>query len=146
MMAPVPVLQAVARATSTLRIGMTVFDNNLRHPAMLAKEAATLDFLTDGRLEFGIGSGWVKEDYDAAGMPFEPGAVRVERLEEAVHIINDLWTGEPVTFTGRHYSIAGLANYPSPAQRPRPPIMVAGGWTPPRTTRWWSRRRSRQCG
>jgi probable F420-dependent oxidoreductase len=91
------------------------------------KEAATLDFLTDGRLEFGIGAGYARDEYDAAGLPFAPAVVRVERLEEAVQIIMDLWTGEPVNFTGRHYSISGLTNYPRPAQRPRPPILIAGG-------------------
>lgn len=126
-LAPVPALTAAALATTTLRVACTVFDNDFRHPAMLARELATLDFLSDGRLEVGIGAGWYKTEYDRAGIPFDPPAVRVGRLEEAVCVLKELWRGGPVTFTGRHYTLAGLENWPPPVQRPHPPLFIGGG-------------------
>jgi probable F420-dependent oxidoreductase len=126
-LAAVPALMAAAAATSTLRVTCTVFDNDYRHPALLAKEAATIDLLGDGRLEFGIGAGWQKGEYDQTGIPFEPPAVRVERLEEAVRIITGLWAGGPFSFAGRHYTIRALENAPRPVQRPQPPIFIGGG-------------------
>jgi probable F420-dependent oxidoreductase len=126
-LAPIPALTAAALATTTLRIGCTVFDNDFRHPAMLAKELATLDLLSDGRLEVGIGAGWYKTEYEQAGIPFDPPAVRVGRLEEAVCVLKELWRGGPVTFTGAHYTLAGLENWPPPVQRPHPPLFIGGG-------------------
>jgi len=124
---PGPALMAAALATSTLRVSCTVFDNDFRHPALLAKEAASVDVLSGGRFEFGIGAGWFKPEYDQTGIPFEPPAVRVSRLEEAVQVIKGLWGDDPLTFSGRHYTISGLAGTPRPVQRPHPPIYVGGG-------------------
>jgi probable F420-dependent oxidoreductase len=118
---------AAADATSTLRVGSLVFANDYRHPALLAKEAATVDRLTGGRLEFGLGAGWMAADYEAAGLVLDPPSVRIERLEEALSIILRLWSGEPVDHDGRHYRIRGLEGRPLPAQRPRPPVVIGGG-------------------
>lgn len=125
--APLPALVAAAAATTTLRVGTMVIDNDFRHPAMLAKELATIDFLTEGRLEVGVGAGWLKQEYEAAGIPFDPAAVRIARLAEAVTVIKALWRGEPVDFSGDHYSITDLTMTPSPVQTPHPPLMIGGG-------------------
>jgi probable F420-dependent oxidoreductase len=124
---PGPALTAAAMATTTLRVGCTVFDNDFRHPALLAKEAASIDVLTGGRFEFGIGAGWNKREYDQVGIPFDPPAVRVARMEEAVHVIKGLWGDGPCSFAGRHYTISGLDGTPKSVQRPHPPIFMGGG-------------------
>ena len=126
-LAPVPALTAAALATTRLRVGSLVFSNDFRHPVVLAKEVATLDVLSGGRFELGLGAGWLKAEYDQAGIPFDAPATRVERLEEAVTIVKGLLAGERVTFTGRHYSIADLEGRPVPVQRPHPPILIGGG-------------------
>jgi probable F420-dependent oxidoreductase len=125
--APVPALVAAADATTTLRVGCTVFANDYRHPALLAKEAATVDVLTDGRFEFGLGAGWVKTEHAQAGIPFDPPGVRVARMEEALRVIKALWAGGPVHHQGAHYTIAGLVGTPAPVQQPHPPVFVGGG-------------------
>lgn len=125
--AAVPALVAAADATTSLRVGCTVFANDFRHPAMLAKEVATADVLTDGRFEFGLGAGWVKEEYDQVGIPFDPPAVRVARMEESIEVMRALWAGGPVHHQGSYYTIAGLEGTPAPVQRPHPPIFVGGG-------------------
>src|SRR3954454_1710909 len=112
--APVPGLMAAADATATIRLGCQVFDNDFRHPALLAKEAATLDVLTDGRFEFGLGAGWSKEEYDQTGIAFDPPSVRVARMQEGLKIIKALWGGDPVTHAGTYYTIAGLEGTPTP--------------------------------
>src|SRR5579864_8821656 len=99
-LAPVPALLAAAFATTRLRVTCTVFDNDFRHPAALAKDIATADMLSGGRFEFGIGAGWNKPSYDRVGVPFGPPGVRVGRLEEAVRIIKGLWQDGPLTFAG----------------------------------------------
>jgi probable F420-dependent oxidoreductase len=124
---PVPAMVAAADATSSLRIGCQVFNNDIRHPAVLAKEAATLDVMIDGRLEFGIGAGWSKEEYDQAGIPFESPGVRVSRMEEGLGVIKALWADGPVHHDGLFYRITGLEGKPKPLQRPHPPILVGGG-------------------
>jgi probable F420-dependent oxidoreductase len=126
-LAPLTALMAVAEASSTLRIGSYVFANDFRHPAVLAKEAATLDVLSEGRFELGIGTGYLGPDYATTGIPFDPPGVRVSRLRESIHIIKGLFADDPVTFTGTYYSITGLEGYPKPHQRPHPPLLVAGG-------------------
>jgi probable F420-dependent oxidoreductase len=125
--APLVALAAAAGATGRLRLGTMVLDNDFRHPAMLAKEAATLDALSGGRLELGIGAGWLRNEYERAGMPFDTAGVRIERLEEALRVIDGLWAGGPFSLVGRHYQIDGLELAPLPAQRPRPPIFLGGG-------------------
>ena len=126
-LAPVPALTAAALATTRLRVGSLVFSNDFRHPAVLAKEAATIDVLSGGRFELGLGGGWLRAEYDQTGIPFEAPGTRVERLEEAVTIIKGLLAGERVTFAGRHYAIADLEGCPTPVQRPHPPIVIGGG-------------------
>jgi len=123
----VAALTAAAAATTTLRLGSYVVANDFRHPAVLAKEAATLDLLSDGRLELGIGAGWMRAEYEAAGIPFDPPAVRVARLEEAIRLVELLWADGPTTFVGEHYRTTGLDLGPTPIQRPHPPILVGGG-------------------
>ena len=126
-LAPVPALTAAALATTRLRVGSLVFSNDFRHPAVLAKDAATIDVLSAGRFELGLGAGWLRAEYDQAGIPFEAPGTRVGRLEEAVTIIKGLLAGERVTFAGRHYTIADLEGRPTPVQRPHPPIAIGGG-------------------
>jgi probable F420-dependent oxidoreductase len=126
-LAPMPAIAMAAAHTTTLRIGSLVFDNDYKHPAILAKEAATIDVLCDGRLELGIGAGWMKTDYDALGLPYDPPAVRVDRFEEALHVIKGCLTGEPFDYKGEHYRIENYASWPKPAQQPGPPILIGGG-------------------
>ena len=121
--APVPALMAAADATTTLRVGALVWDNDYRHPAVLAKELATLDLLSDGRLEVGIGAGWEKIDYDHTGIAYDPPAVRVSRFAEAVAIIKGLFEDGPFTYQGEHYTITDYDSYPKPLQK-RPPLLA----------------------
>jgi probable F420-dependent oxidoreductase len=125
-LAPIPALMSAAHATTTLRVGTNVLNNDLRHPVLVAREIATADVLTDGRFQLGLGAGHMKSEYDEAGLSFEDGRERVERLGEAVTIIKKLLDGETVTFTGRHYRVAGHKVHPLPAQRPHPPILIGG--------------------
>ena len=120
-------LMAAAGATSTIRVGSMVYDNDFRHPAIVAKDAATLDLLSGGRFELGLGAGWLLADYAQTGIGFDLGRVRVERLEEAVRIITAYLEGGPVTFKGKHYAVSELEGLPRPAQRPRPPLLIGGG-------------------
>jgi probable F420-dependent oxidoreductase len=125
--APLVALAAAAGATSRLRLGTMVIDNDFRHPAMLAKETATLDALSGGRMELGIGAGWLRNEYERAGIAYDSAGTRIERLEEALRVIDGLWAGGPLAFAGRHYQIDGLELAPLPVQRPRPPIFLGGG-------------------
>lgn len=126
-LAPVPALMAAADATTRLRIGTLVFCNDYRHPLMLAKEASTLDLLSDGRLELSLGAGWMRRDYEQSGMRYDPPRTRVDRFEEAVTVIKGLMGDEPFSFEGRHYRISEVDGAPKPSQRPRPPLMIGGG-------------------
>jgi probable F420-dependent oxidoreductase len=126
-LAPMVALTAAAGATRTLRVGTLVLDNDYRHPVLLAKEAATLDLLSGGRFELGIGAGWLREEYRRAGMPFDPPGVRVGRLEESLQVLKGLLAGPAFAFAGAHYSVTGLEGFPRPVQRPRPPILVGAG-------------------
>jgi probable F420-dependent oxidoreductase len=122
--APMIALMAAADATRTLRVGSLVLDNDYRHPVVLAKEAATLDVLSNGRFELGLGAGWAKTEYQQAGISFDAPGIRVGRLEEAVHVIKGLFADEPLTFSGVYYTIDQLNGYPKPIQRPHPPILI----------------------
>jgi probable F420-dependent oxidoreductase len=124
--APLTALAVAAEATSSLRVGSLVLCNDFRHPAWVAKEAATLDLLSDGRFELGTGAGYLPADYTQTGMSFEPPATRISRLDEALDLMVRLFTGETVSFSGKHYTIAGLQGRPKPVQRPHPPIFVGG--------------------
>jgi probable F420-dependent oxidoreductase len=126
-LAPLVALMAAAAATRTLRVGSLVLDNDYRHPVVLAKEAATLDLLSGGRFELGIGAGWLRDEYDRAGIPFEDPAVRVGRLEESLQVLKGLLAGPALTFKGEHYTVDGIAGFPAPVQRPHPPILVGAG-------------------
>ena len=126
-LAPLTSLMAAAEATTRLRVGSLVFANDFRHPVVLAREAATIDLLSEGRLEFGFGTGWEREDYEFTGTALDTPGIRVSRFEEAVHIIKALFSDGPVTFSGSHYKITNLTGFPKPAQRPYPPILIGGG-------------------
>jgi probable F420-dependent oxidoreductase len=128
-LAPLPALMAAAMATRTLRVGTYVIANDFRNPVLLAKEAATLDVLSSGRFELGIGVGRpaAAEDNRMLGIPFDSGAVRVARLAESLALIKALLSGQTVTATGPHYSAANAQVSPRPLQEPRPPILVAAG-------------------
>jgi probable F420-dependent oxidoreductase len=125
-LSPVPALAAAAAATTRIRIGSYVFANDFRHPLLLAREAATLDVLSDGRLEFGIGAGWRVSDYTQLGVPYDLPGRRIDRLEEALGIIRRLFAGETVTHAGAAYAVRGARLHPTPVQRPIP-IMLGGG-------------------
>jgi probable F420-dependent oxidoreductase len=126
-LAPMPALAAAAAATSALRVGGLVFDNDYRHPLVFAKEMATLDVLSGGRVEVGIGAGWMRSDYDAAGIEYESPGVRIGRLKEALAIIKGLFGDSPVDFRGQHYTITNHQGLPRPVQKPHPPILLGGG-------------------
>ncbi len=133
-LAPIAAMTAAACATETLRVGCLVFANDYRHPLVLAKELATLDRLSGGRVEIGLGAGWMASDYLQAGMAFDAPRDRVSRLEEAVGVIKAFFAGGPVDYAGDHYTVTGHEMYPPSRQQPRPPILlVAGG---PRMTRF----------
>jgi probable F420-dependent oxidoreductase len=124
--APMPALVSAAEATTRLRVGTNVLNNDLRHPVLVAREAATVDLLTDGRLQLGLGAGSIESEYDAVGLSFDPGATRVDRLAEAVIIIKGLLGGEEVSFTGHHYRVTGHTIAPLPLQKPHPPVLIGG--------------------
>ncbi len=124
---PLLALAWVAAQTRTLRLGTLVLGNDFRHPAVLAKDAAALDRVSGGRLELGLGAGWLQGDYDALGLPYDEPRVRIDRLEEALAVVKACWRGEAFDFAGEHYEIRGYAARPQPVQHPRPPILVGGG-------------------
>ena len=124
---PLVALTAVALATTSLRVGTVVLANDYRHPAVLAKELASLDVVSAGRLEIGIGAGWMASDYQQAGIGFDRPGVRIERLDEAVTVLEGCFGDGPFDFEGDHYRISGLDSQPKPVQEPRPPILMAGG-------------------
>lgn len=126
-LSPVAALMAAADATSTLVVGALVFCNDYRHPAVLAKEAATLDILSEGRFELGMGAGWMTSDYEAAGIAMDAPGVRIARLEEAVQVVRGLLSEGPCDFEGEHYRIRGLSGSPKPVQQPLPLLIGGGG-------------------
>jgi probable F420-dependent oxidoreductase len=127
-LAPIPALAAVAAATTTLRMGSLVFGNDYRHPFVLAKEAATLDLLSEGRFELSLGAGWMKTDYEEAALTYDTPRVRVERFEEAVQVLQGLLrTDGPFSFDGAHYQVHAHTLTPRPVQRPGPPLIIGGG-------------------
>lgn len=123
---PIAAMAAAAAVTETLRVGTLVHANDYRHPAILAKELSTIDHLSNGRVEIGLGAGWMAPDYEQAGMAFDPPGTRVSRLEEAVTIVKALMAGGPVTVHGDHYTVTDHELYPPPVQA-QPPLMIAGG-------------------
>ena len=125
--APLPALTAAACATTRLRLSMFVLANDMRHPGVLAKEVATLDVLSGGRVELGLGAGWDQAEYAALGVPFDRPSVRIARLEEAVTAIRSLLAGETVSAQGEHYQLQGLSVRPRPVQAGGVPIVLGGG-------------------
>ena len=124
--APWTTLATVAQVTRSLRVGTLVIANDFRHPAVLAKEVTTLDQLSGGRVELGLGAGFLREEFERAGLTFYPNKVRVDRVAESLEILDALLRGCQVTHQGEHYTFDGFVNFPPPAQRPRPPILIAG--------------------
>ena len=125
-LAPIPVLTAVAMASERLRLCALVFNNDLRHPAVLAQDLATLDVLSEGRVVVGIGAGWNEPEYRSIGLPFDPPPVRISRMLEAVAILRGLFADGPFSFEGRFYSIHDLDGQPKPVTRPHPPFLIGG--------------------
>jgi len=125
--APIPALTAAALATTTLRVGALVFDNDYRHPVVLAKEAATLDLLSGGRLELGLGAGWMNTDYEQSGIPQDRAGVRVERMQEAIAVLKGCFAPGAFSYEGKHYKITGFDGLPKPVQQPSPPLLIGGG-------------------
>lgn len=126
-MGVIPALVAAADATTTLRLGSFMFANDFRHPVFLAQDAATIDVLSGGRFELGLGTGWLMADYEKTGIPFDSPTVRVARMEEAVTVLKGCWTDSPFTFSGTYYTVKDLNGITQPHQKPRPPIMIGGG-------------------
>lgn len=124
-LAPIPALAMVAAATTTLKVGTLVLGNDYKHPAVVAKEAATIEVLAPGRVELGIGAGWMKVDYDALGWAYDKPSVRIERLDEAIHIMEDCWSGNPFSFSGNHYTVTDYTGLPTPTSKI--PLLVGGG-------------------
>jgi probable F420-dependent oxidoreductase len=127
VLAPMTALAMAAEATSTLRVGALVFDNDYKHPAILAKEWATIDVLSGGRTELGIGAGWMKTDYDALGLPYDSPGTRIARLDEGLQVIKGCFSGEQFSFSGEHYTITDYTAMPKPAQEGGIPILIGGG-------------------
>ena len=126
-LAVAPALMALAEATTHLRIGSRVSCIDYHHPVVLAKEMATIDLLSEGRLEVGLGAGWLAGEYEALGVPFEAAGQRIERLDEVVTLMKKLFGGGEVTFHGKHFHVEGFEGAPRPVQRPHPPIAIGGG-------------------
>jgi probable F420-dependent oxidoreductase len=126
-LAPIPAMAAALEATTRLRVGSYVFANDYRNPVLLAKEIATLDVLSGGRVEFGLGAGWYQRDYDMLGLPYDPPGKRVSRMIEAVRLIDRLFAEDTVDSSGAFYTVHGAKVLPKPIQRPRPPLMIGAG-------------------
>jgi len=125
--APLVSLASAAALTTHLRVGTMVLAVDYRHPVMLTKEAATLDVVSGGRLELGLGAGWLRREYETVGLAFDSAGTRIERLEETIRIVDGLFGAGPISFSGKHYTVTDLDGHPKPVQRPRPPILIGGG-------------------
>lgn len=125
--ATLPLLATVAAVSESMRVSPFVLNVCLRHPAVLAQELATIDALSGGRLDVGLGAGWNQPEHDAIGIPFEPTGARIKRLTEAIAVIKGCFGEQPFDFAGEYYTIAGHDGLPKPAQRPHPPIFLGGG-------------------
>lgn len=123
-LALIPALAAAVDATTSIRVGALVACNDFRHPVMYAKELASLDLLSNGRIDWGIGAGWLAPEYEKAGIPFDRPGVRVDRLQEAVLVMKACFGDAPVTFEGSHYRVRELVGTPKPVQRPHPPLLL----------------------
>ena len=126
-LAPIPAMATAAAVTDTLRVGSLVLGNDYKHPVVLARELATIDLLSDGRLEAGLGAGWMTVDYEKAGIPLDRPGVRIDRLIESVAIVKGLLADGPFSFSGEHYTITELDGHPKPVQQPVPFVIGGGG-------------------
>jgi len=125
-LAPVPAMMTAANATEKLHICALVFDNDYKHPVVLAKELATMDVLSDGRVEIGLGAGWMLTDYEQLGIPYDSPGVRIDRFVEGLHIIKQSMQPGKFSFSGKHYTITDYDGMPKPVQA-RPPVLIGGG-------------------
>ena len=126
-LAPVPAMAAIAAISDRLRISAFVLNNDLRHPAVLAQDLASLDVLSGGRLDVAIGAGWNKPEYEAIGVSFDPTPVRQARLAEAIAVLKGCFGDGPFSYSGEHYTITDYDAQPKPVQRPHPPFLIGGG-------------------
>jgi probable F420-dependent oxidoreductase len=126
-LSPIPAMMSAAEATTTLRVGALVLDNDYRHPVVLAKDIATIDVLSGGRVELGIGAGWMLTDYREAGLAYDPPGVRVSRFEEALTVLKGLFGPSTFSFEGEHYTITALDGLPKPVQEGGPRLLIGGG-------------------
>jgi len=124
---PMVACAVAAEATTTLRVGTLVLDNDFRHPVLAAREAATLDVVTSGRFEFGIGAGWLTADYEQSGIPMDRPSVRIGRLAESLEIMRSLWQTGSATFHGEHYQVPAAKGFPAPVTSGGPPLVIGGG-------------------
>jgi probable F420-dependent oxidoreductase len=124
---PIAAMATAAAVTTTINVGALVLDCDFRHPAVLSRELATIDLLSGGRLEVGLGAGWKRLDYDRSGIPMGSPKVRVDRMIEHTRVLKALFAGEPVTFHGEHYRITDLDGTPKPHRPGGPPILIGGG-------------------
>lgn len=124
---PTVPLAVAAEVTTTLKVGALVYDNDYRHPLVLARDMAALDVLSEGRVEFGIGAGWMSSDYEQSGIALDSPGVRIERMSEALEVFRQLWSQESATFRGKHYQVEGAICRPVPFTRGGPPIIIGGG-------------------
>jgi probable F420-dependent oxidoreductase len=124
---PVPAMAAIVAVSDRLRVSGFVLNNDLRHPAVLAQDLASIDVLSGGRLDVAIGAGWNRAEYEAIGLPFEPTPVRQARLAEAIAVLKGCFGPGPFSFSGVHYTITDYDAYPKPIQQPHPPILIGGG-------------------
>lgn len=124
---PLVAMASAAEATDRLKVGALVFDNDYRHPLVLAKELATLDLFTEGRLEVGLGAGWMKSDYDESGMGYDTPGTRIDRMVEGLAIMKGLWSEPTFSFDGKHYTVVNGQGLPRPYTQPHPPILIGGG-------------------
>ncbi len=124
---PIVAMTVAAEATTTLNVGSLVFDNDYRHPVVLAKEIATLDLASEGRVEFGLGAGWMRSDYDEAGLDYDDPGIRIDRMVESLDIMGDLWERGSSTRAGKHYNVVSAQGLPRPYSETRPTLVIGGG-------------------
>src|SRR4051795_3735021 len=126
-LAPLTSIAMAAARTSSLRVGCRVFACDFHHPVVLAKEMATLDLLSEGRLEVGLGAGWVRDEYEGLGVPMERPGRRIAKVAEYVSLMRAHWSGEQIDMQGEYVHVSGFSGLPAPVQQPGPPIMIGGG-------------------
>ena len=126
-LSPLPTLAVVAELSSTLRIAPWVLCNDFRLPQILARELATIDSLSGGRLDVGIGAGWARDEYVSAGLSFDSGGARLRRLKDSVAVMKAMLAGGPISISNDHLHVKELVGFPSPSQTPHAPMMLGGG-------------------